>query len=123
MNKPTPEENACVGFVRARAENGNKEDAMVAEYIDSLQSALQVAQQELDRLSDAETADAWILSDTVSKLTEAEERNKRMVELLRKARLTLMSVEETNDWYGIRNGVVMKIDDAIDADLALKEGK
>jgi len=35
-----PEENTCVGFVRARAENGNKEDAMVAEYIDTLRDLL-----------------------------------------------------------------------------------
>jgi hypothetical protein len=35
-----PDENDCVGFVRARAECGNKEDAMVAEYIDTLRDLL-----------------------------------------------------------------------------------
>ena len=35
-----PDEPACVGFVRARAENGNKEDAMVAKHIDTMRDLL-----------------------------------------------------------------------------------
>ena len=57
-SQPVPDENGCVGFVRARAENGNKEDAMVAEYIDTMCDLLKRAQQERD--------DALMLANSVN---------------------------------------------------------